>query len=882
MASIRRLLLRVFNLLRPERADAELTREIAAHLALIEDDLQRRGMSAEDARLAARRSFRGVDRTRESHREARSLAWLEDLRRDLSYAARTLVRTPVFTIAAVLTLGLGIGGTTAVFSVFNAVLLRPLPFPSPDRLVVVFEENSASGFPKDAVRPRHFAAWSADSDVFESLAAVTDHAVVLGGGTEPERIVGRRVTRSFFEVLGTPPLHGRLFTENEDRPGGPLVAILSYGLWQRRFGGDPSIVGREILLSGQPHVVVGVMPAQFQFLDSYVRLWVPAAFSSRELAQGARYLTVVGRLKTDVPAPHAAAHLDTIAARMSGMYPDDERWKSLRAVVVPFGEQIAGAARRSMVVLLTAVGLVLVVACANLASLLLARTAARRQELVLRGALGASRPRLIRQLLTESAVLAAMGLILGVVLAWWAFAFLERLVPAGMTLFARPALDGRTLAVAALAALTTGIVFGLAPALQSTGAGASEALRSIGRGTSSGQRARNSLVVAEIAMTLVLLVAAGLLLETLYRLRYASLGLRPNGVLTLRTALPQARYGEASRRTNFYDSVLERVERLPGVIAAGYTTSVPLEWRGATSEFVIDGKAPDPGMSYDANHRQVSAGYLQTMGVTLREGRFFSAADNERAARVVIVNQAMAQRYWLGESAVGQRIAIDPQGGAMVWRTIVGVVGDVRQMGLDVPARPEMYIPHRQLESHPYFAPRDLAVRTTGAPLESVSAIKQQIHAVDPALPVANIRTLDEILDEDVAARRVGTTTLVAFAAFTLVLAVLGIYGVIAYFVVQHVPEIGVRLALGAQTRDIMTLIVGKGMTLAAIGVAIGSLAALATARLISSLLVGFTGTGVLMCVSASALLLGLAFVASAMPARRALRNDPIAALRAQ
>ncbi len=882
MATMRQWLLKVITFFRSGRADAELEREIAAHLAMIEDDLRQRGLSTEQARAAARRSFRGVDQAKERHRDARSLAWLEDGRRDLYYAARTMSRTPGFTIAAVLTLAIGIGGTTAVFSVFNAVLLRPLPYPSADRLVVVFEENARAGFPTDAVRPRNYAAWAADNEVFDSLAAVAELGVVLGGGTEPERIAGRRVTRSFFDLLGTHPLHGRAFTEAEDRPGGPLVAILSYGLWQRRFGGDPAIIGRDILLSGERHVIVGVMPQGFQFLQSYVSVWVPAAFDSRTLAAGGRYLTVVGRLKAGVTAPGAAANLDAIAARMSRLYPDDERWKALRSVAVPFDRHVSGAARRPLLVLLMAVGVVLAVACANLASLLLARTAARRQELVLRGALGASRGRVIRQLLTESALLAALGLALGVVLAWWAFAFLERLVPPAMTLFARPSLDGRTLAVAALTALATAMAFGLAPALHTTAAGVSEALRSGGRSTSSGQKARSSLVVAEVAMTVVLLVAAGLLLDTLYRLRYADLGLRPKGVLTLRTALPGERYADVSRRRRFYDAVLERVERVPGVVASGYTTSVPLEWKGGTSEFAIDGKAPDPAMTYDANHRQVSAGYLQAMGVTLREGRFFSPADDERASMVVIVNHAMARRFWSGEPAVGKRIAIDPAAGTVVWRTIVGVVGDVRQMGLDVPARAEIYIPYRQFDSQPWFAPRDLAVRTTGDPLELVTAIKQQIHAVDPAQPISNIRTFEDVLDEEVAARRVGTTTLVAFATFALVLAVLGIYGVIAYFVVQHVPEIGVRLALGAQPRDIMTFIVGKGMTLAAIGVGAGALAALATARLMSSLLAGVSGRGLVMSLSASALLLALAFVASYLPARRAIRSDPIAALRAQ
>ena len=881
MATIRRLLLRTFNFLRPSRAEAELARELDAHLTLIEDGFRRRGLSGAEAKAAARRTLR-VDRTAENHREARSLSWLEDVRRDTGYAVRTLSRTPAFTIAAALTLALGIGGTTAVFSVVDAVLLRPLPFPSSERLAMVFEENAKSGFPKDAVRPRDYAAWSADNEAFDELAAIADYAAVLEGGDEPERLIGRRVTRSFFPLLGIAPLHGRFFTAAEDTPGGPRVVILSYGLWQRRFGGNPAIVGSEIRLSGERHVVVGVMPQAFQFVDGYVRVWLPAAFSSEELSRGARYLGVVGRLKEGVTSAGAAANLDAIAGRMAEVNPGDERWQSLRSVVVPLGEQLIGAASRPMTVLLGAVGVVLLIACANLASLLLARTAARRPELVLRGALGASRSRLVRQLLIESMVLAGAGLALGLVFAWWSFAFLQQLVPAQMALFAQPSLDTRTLVVALLASMGTVIAFGLAPALQTTAIDTVELVRSSTRTVSSGRRARGVLVAAEVAMTLVLLVAAGLLVQTLYKLRYADLGMRPHAVLTLRTALLSERYADSSRRWRFYDSVLERVENIPGVIGAGYTTSVPLEWKGATSQFSIDGRAPDTSMPYDANHRQVSAGYLQAMGFTLREGRFLAATDDERASLVVIVNQAMAQRYWPGQSPVGRRIAIDPNGRRPEWRTIVGVVGDVRQMGLDQPSRPEIYIPFRQLAWQPWFAPRDLAVRTSGDPADFTSAIKAQIHSVDPSLAVSNVRPMDEVLDEEVAERRVGTTTLVAFAAFALVLAIIGIYGVIAYFVVQHVPEIGVRMALGAQPGDVVRWLVGKGMSPAIVGVAGGMAGGLVTARLIRSLLVGFEGSGMAMCLAAGGLLLILALAASVVPARRALRHDPIAALRAQ
>jgi putative ABC transport system permease protein len=472
--------------------------------------------------------------------------------------------------------------------------------------------------------------------------------------------------------------------------------------------------------------------------------------------------------------------------------------------------------------------------------------------------------------------------VLGVVLARWTFGFLEQLVPPSMTLFTRPALDERTLAVAILVALVTGILFGLAPALHMTGPSLGDALKLSGRSPSGAQRARSGLVVAEVAMTLVLLVAAGLLLQTLYRLRYANLGLRPQGVLTLRTALSPNRYADQSRRTAFYDRVLERVERLPGVMVAGYTTSVPLEWKGGTTGFVIEGRAPAPALTYDVNYREVSADYWKAVGIPLRDGRYFSDDDDTASLPVVIINETMARQYWPGEDSIGQHLAIDNQDVPVRWLTIVGIVNDVRQMGLDQPVRPEMYLPYRQFSTQPWFAPRDLVVRTAGEPMGFANAIKHEIQAVDPAQPVSNVRTLDEVLDEEVAARRVGATLLFAFAAFAVFLAAIGIYGVLAYFVAQHVPEIGLRVALGAQRRDILSLVVGKGLKLALVGVALGAVAAVVTTRLMASLLYGVTGTDLTTCALGGVLLIALALVASYVPARRAARLDPLAALRSE
>jgi putative ABC transport system permease protein len=869
--------MRLRAVFRSSQAEAQLEREVAAHLSMLEDEFRRRGLSSDEARLAARRQFGGIDQAKEQQRDARSFVWIEDQKRDIRYAVRTLAKSPGFTLAAILTLAIGIGGSTAVFSLIDAVLLRPLPVPNADRVVMLYEDASKFGFPESAVAPIVYGAWAGQNDVFEALAAVTEFGAVLQNHGEPLRVGGRRVTRSLFDVLGAHALIGRTFRPDEDRPGGPKVVVLSFGLWQRRFGGDHTLVGRTISLNSEPYLVVGVMPKTFQFLDDYVGLWVPAAFAAEELTGGAHYLTVVGRMKPSLGQSGMRANLDAAAARAVQRLP--EHRDPPHAVVVPLKEALAGSARTPMLVLLAAVGVVLLITCANLASLLLSRAATRGHEIALRGALGASRGRVIRQLLTESAVLSASGLILGIVLARWSLAFLEQLVPPAMTLFTSPSLNVGTLAVAAAVSIATGLLFGLAPALAMTRTSLTDALKSSGRSTQGSHQGRGLFVVAEVAMTMVLLVAAGLLLQTFHKMRYADLGVRPEGLLTLRTALP---YEDFTRRVDFYDRVLDGLQRLPGVVSAGYTTSVPLEWKGATNLFTIEGRAPVEGMAYDANHREISAGYFKTIGTPLIRGRYFETTDTERSMPVVIINQTMARKYWPEEDPVGHRIGIEVGFRPDPWLTIVGVVGDVRQMGLDVPPRPELYLPYRQIATQPWFAPRDLVVRTTGDPMALVGDVKRIVYAVDPAQPVSNIRTLGEVLDEDVASRRVGTTLLVAFAGFALVLAVVGIYGVIAYFVAQHVPEMGLRIALGAQHRDILRLVVMKGLRLALAGVALGIVLGAGVTRLMASLLYGVGATDMATFAGGAALLLLLAFVASYLPARRATSVDPIVALRTE
>ncbi len=806
---------------------------------------------------------------------------MDTLLQDLRYAVKMLRARPGLTLTAVATLAIGIGGSTAIFSLVNAVLLGTLPFRDSERLFMVWEDATEAGFPRNDLAPGNYAGFLAQNQVFERMAALTEVGFNLTSGGEPLKVEARGVTAGFFPLLGVAPRLGRVITPEEDKPGANHVAVLSHGLWQRRFGRDPGVVGRDIILNGEKYTVIGVMPRSFQFMESYVGLWVPAALSAEELANhGAHYLTVVARLKPGVTAREADAEVATIAARISHDFPEGAR--GLRAYVLPLREQLVGDARRPLLLLSLAIVALLLIACANIAGLLLARAASRVREIAVRSALGAQRGRIVRQLLTESVLLAALGVGPGLLVAVWTLSFLAQLVPPGLTLWLHPTLDARALVCALVLSLSTGLLFGLAPALQTSRIDVSEPLRQGGRTSTAGpRRLRSVLVVGEVAATLVLLVGAGLLGQTLHRMRYVDLGLQPERLLTLRTVLPSQEYGELPRRAAFYEEVLERVAHLPGVVAAGYGTSVPLEWKGGTSGFVPEGIGrPEPGLSYDANHRQVSAEFLRTMGVPLRRGRFLDRNDRGESRPVAIVNETMARQYWPGQDAVGKRFKIGDPDSPVPWVTIVGIVGDVRQMGLDAPVKAEMYLPYSQVADQPWFAPRDLVVRTRVEPMSVVAAVKREIAAVDPDQAVSNIRSLDEILDEEVVQRRLGATLLTAFAVLALLLASLGIYGILSYFVAQHTAEIGVRLALGATGRDILGLVLGRGMTLALVGIGLGSLGGLALTRLMSSLLFGISATDPATFALAALLLTALALLACYLPARRAVRVDPTIAMR--
>ena len=804
---------------------------------------------------------------------------MSNLTQDIRYTVRSLLRHPAFAIVIVCSLALGIGANTAIFSLVNAVLLKPLQFADADRLLVLWEDSPNIDVGHDDVAVANFLDWKNQNSVFEDMAAVGYRSFNITGDGEPEKVQAYAATSNFFPLLGATPVLGRNFLAEEDQEGGAKVAILSHGLWQRRYGADSGIVGRNILLNGEKHTVIGVMPAGFRFLHGLTSLWVPAAFTAEQRMQrDGQNLNVVAKLKTSATVEQAQADIGAITQRIVLDHPDEVS-AGLRPAVIPMREQISGTSRRPLLMLLVAVGFVLLIACANAANLLLSRATARRREIAVRAAVGASRGRIVRQLLTESLILSVLAGGLGLLVATTTFEFLKKLVPAGL-IDSTLQLDLRVLAFAFLISIATGIIFGLVPALQASRVDLNEVLKQ-GQGRSglgsSGGRLRGALIVTEVALAMILLVGAGLLVQTLSHLRGQYSLLKPESLLTVRTVL-QGKYQEPAKRWAFYDEVLSKVKTLPGVVSVGYTTSVPLQWPGGSNGFLIEGTATPTNAAPNALHRQISSEYFQTIGVGLREGRYFDLRDDENSQPVVIVNETLARKYWPGQSPLGKRIKFGEDN--FPWITIVGVAADVRQVGMGAPVRAEMYLPYRQVNGFPFYKPRDLVIRTTGDPLQLVSSVSREIHAVDPDQPVSNIATLDQLLDQGAQSRRVGMLLLVAFAVLSLLLAVIGIYAVLAFFVTQHRPEIGVRLALGAQTRNILGLVLKKGMRLTLIGVVLGLIGSFALTRLISSLLFGVSPTDLTTFAVLAATLTVVALLACYLPARRAAKVDPLVALR--
>ncbi|HEV3469192.1 MAG TPA: ABC transporter permease [Pyrinomonadaceae bacterium] len=803
---------------------------------------------------------------------------------DIRYGARTLWKAPGFTTVAVVALALGIGANSAIFSVVNAIILRPLPYPEPERLVAVSGRDTREGTDYWQHSYPNFVDLREQREVFEHVTAYSRASFFLIEGEDPERIVGAVSTHDLFGVLGVRPALGRAFTADEDRPGAPRVIVLGHRLWQRRFGGDPAAVGREIRLGSYTATVVGVMPPGFEFpLGSRAEAWMPlgpAIPAATLAARDSVYLDLVGRLREGVSVERARAEVQTIGARLAAQYPDSNANQSFG--LTPMHENLVGNLRRALFVLLGAVAFVLLIACANVANLLLVRAAGRQKELAVRTALGAGRWRIMRQLLTESLLLAVLGGGLGLLLAMWGTDLLVSLAPADIPRTAEVGLDARVLLFTLGVTALTGVVFGLAPAWQASKADLNETLKEGGRGSTEGTkgRLRGALVVAEVAVSLVLLVCAGLLGQSFLKLLSVEPGFEARGVLTADVVTLGKSFPERSQQAAFFSEVLARVAAVPGVEAVGAVNPLPLGGNFNTYSFRIEGRpAPAPGEAPVSDFRTAAPGYFRAMGIPVLRGRAFDERDTEKSPPVMLVNEALARKYFPGEDPLGKRITTGDSGSGNppLTREVVGVVGDVRHAGLEEETTPESYVSYLQRP----VSVMTVVARAAGGDAEALAAsVRGAIREVNREQPVYNVRTMEQLLAESVARRRFNMTLLAVFAGLALALAAVGLYGVMSYTVTQRTHEIGIRVALGAQAADVVRLVVGQGMALALAGVAVGLFGAFALTRLMASLLYGVSATDATVYAAVALLLSSVAFLASYLPARRAARVDPMVALR--
>ncbi|HEX8144504.1 MAG TPA: ABC transporter permease [Pyrinomonadaceae bacterium] len=803
---------------------------------------------------------------------------MESLFKDLRYAVRMLIRKPGFTAVAVITLALGIGANTAIFSVVNGVLLRPLPFQDPERIATFWQSNPRSGVQREDVSPANFLDWRERSRSCTEMAAALPFGYSLTGGEEPEAFRAWQVTTGFFEILGVNALYGRTFLREEFQPGNDRVVVIGHGLWQRRFGADPKLVGQKLLLNGLPHTVVGVMPPGFEFGPER-EIWSPwVVVESDRQIRGSAYIKVIGRLKPGVTIEQAQQEMKQIASALAEEYPQTNGEVGATAVSLP--EQLVGHVRPALLMLLCAVGLMLLIACANVANLLLARASTRRREFAIRAALGARRSRLIMQLLTESLLLAGLGGMGGILLASWGVDAIIALSPGNLPRINQVGIDSHVLLFALGVSALTALIFGLAPALQFSRTDLQEFLKEGGRTATAGfarQRLRNLLVVSEVALALMLLVGAGLLVRSFVRLLQVDPGFTTDKALALEVHV-WGRARTAEQRAAFFEQSLERIAALPGVEAAGAVSALPFHTNpiDIKSEFSIEGRAAAaPGQEPIAYATVATFDYFRTMGIPLLRGRLFTRFDNKDAAPVVVIGETMAHRFWPGEDPVGKKITLRFLS-QQTTREIVGVIGDVRHTGLDSDPRPELFLPHLQ---EPYGS-MTYVVRTSVDPLTLLPAVKKEIWTVNKSQPFSSIATMEQLISRSLAERRFSLLFLTTFASIALALAGVGIYGLISFNTTQRTHEIGVRMALGAGRLDIFKLVVGQGMALTLLGVVVGLAAAFALTRYLSSLLYGVSATDPLTFVVVSALLTLVALAACYIPARRATKVDPMVALR--
>jgi putative ABC transport system permease protein len=809
------------------------------------------------------------------------MTMLADLARDFRYAARSLLRTPGFTVVAVAVLALGIGATSAILSLVSAVWLRPLPFADAERIVSLWIDASPGGGPaRVEITPGHYVDWSARAQSFEEMTLIESVGMNLtGDGGEPERLRGLRSTPNLFATIGLAPLLGRTF-EPDDGAAGSVV--VSEGFWLRRLGGDPTAVGRTITLDGAAHTVVGVVPRDFRFPYREQDVYIATVFSPQFLAQRGNYsYYAVAKLRADVSLDVVRAEMRAISAALEAENPATGRGQPV--AVVPLRDHIARSVAPTFMALLAAVGFVLLIACANVANLLLARATTRQKELAIRKALGAARGRVLRQLLTESVLLASVAVLAGLGLAAACFGYLTRLLPATLPDSTSLAVDWRVLALTIAAAVLTVLLFGAGPAFAAARRDFGAAFgRAVGARGTRARRLRTALVVAEIASTVVLLAGAGLLLRSYAKVLAVDPGFDAERLLVVGTVLPASRYPEPPDRDAFYQRVLERVRVLPGVEGAGYTNVAPLVFKGGGSITLVEGRprgAPGEMARALANNRSVSPGYLEMLGVPLVSGRFIDARDTRSAPGAAVVNQVMARIHWPDQDPLGQRFRFGMGGDALF--TVVGVVGDMRQSGLDVPTAPEVYVPLDQA-IYPFLWPNNLVVRTDGDPLVLAAAVRAAISEVDPDQPVSDVRAMSQVLDFELANRNTQLTLTATFAVLALVLAGVGLYGTLSYTVSQSTNEIGLRMALGARQTTVVGSVVRSALAATLLGVGIGLVAAYALTRTIAAFLYDVSPTDPVTAAAVAGVLLAVAALAAFVPARRAASVNPMTALRAE
>jgi len=878
--------------LAPTRENA-IVEELAQHLDESYAELLACGMSEAEAQRQVRTELSESDLlAQELRRVERQVApdpillgtnrrtnMIADLWQDLRFGARMLVKQPGFNLIAVLTLALGIGANTAIFSVVNGVLLRPLPFTEPERILSVWATDAKRGQDRRVVSYPNFADWRAQQSFFERIAGYEGANVTLTGMGAPEQLRGLDASADLFPLLGVPTLLGRWFSEQEAQANDATPVLISEGLWQRRFGADAQIVGRTITLNGQSRVIIGVMPARFSFpLNT---LWATEFWQllKPDQQRGSNRLNVVARLKTGVTMAQAQVEMNAVAGRLTAQYPQSNTGRGIR--LIGMQEDLTRNVRRALWLLWASVGFVLLIACANVANLLLARAAGRQKEIAMRTALGATRGRVIRQLLAESTLLACAGGAAGVLLAAWGIASLKPLLPSEAPFVQSITLDARVVGVALALSVLTGIFFGLLPALQSFQANLTTALKEEGRGLAGGvqrNRTRGALVVAEIALSLVLLAGAGLLLRSFLHLLNVDPGFNPERVIAFGVALPEAGYAQPQQRAAFYQQLIERVAGLPGVEAASVSQSLPLSGGSSSASIIIEGHPPLTAAERPKTQLQfISPGYQRTLSIPLRAGRLLDGREREGAPRVILISETFERRFFPHENPLGKRVNLAI--GQDSNYEIVGVVGDVRMISLSTEDEPACYLSYLQ-----YPLPEmSLLVRTAAPdPTSLVSAVRQETERMDPGLALSEIRTLNQLAAASVAPQRFILLLLGLFAGLALLLAALGIYSVMAYAVTQRTHELGIRLALGAQPAGVLRLILSQGMRLAGTGVLIGALAALALMRLMKTLLFGVSANDPLTFSAITLLLLGVALLACWIPARRATKVDPLVALRVE